>query len=158
MVRLGLSHLTDHKFRHNFQDCLNPICDCGQEIETTSHFLLHCLNYRCARKTFFEKINLIDSNILQQSDLSITNDLLFGHIFKNLILKFIRPKPNRISSTQNFEGLKLLTRMRLGLSHLADHKFRNNFQDCLNPSFSCSQKIETSHLLLHCRNYRCARF
>ena len=43
---------------------------------------------------------------------------------------FIRPEPNRISSTQNFEGLKLLTRMRLGLSHLADHKFRYNFQDC----------------------------
>ena len=79
-------------------------------------------------------------------------------MFKNLILKYVRPGPNRISSTQNFEGLKLLTRMRLGLSHLADHKFRNNFQDCLNPSFSCSQKIETSHLLLHCRNYRCARF
>ena len=76
-MRLGLSHLADHKFRHNFQDCLNPICSCGQEIETTSHFLLHCLNYRCARKTFFEKINLIDSNILQQSDLSITKDLLF---------------------------------------------------------------------------------
>ena len=77
-MRLGLSHLADHKFRHNFQDCSKPICSCGQEIETTSHFFLHCLNYRCARKTFFEKINLIDSNILQQSDLSITNDLLFG--------------------------------------------------------------------------------
>ena len=77
-MRLGLSHLADHKSRHNFQDCLNLICSCGQEIETTSHFLLHCLNYRCARKTFFEKINLIDSNILQQGDLSITNDLLFG--------------------------------------------------------------------------------
>ena len=76
-MRLGLSHLADHKFRHNFQDCLNPICCCGQEIETTSYFLLHCLNYS-AKKTFFEKINLIDSNILQQSDLSITQDLLFG--------------------------------------------------------------------------------
>ena len=78
-MRLGLSHLAIHKFRHNFQDCLNPICSCGQEIETPSHFLLHCLNYRCAKKTFFEKINLIESNILQQSDLSITKDLLFGN-------------------------------------------------------------------------------
>ena len=77
-MRLGLSHLADHKFRHNFQDCLNPICSCGHEIETTSHFLLHCLNYCCGRKTFFEKISLIDSNILQQSHLSMTNDLLFG--------------------------------------------------------------------------------
>ena len=78
----GLKLLTrmkaGHKFRHNFHDCLNPICSCGQEIETTSHFLLHCFNYRRARKTCFEKINLIDSNILQQSDLSITQDLLFG--------------------------------------------------------------------------------
>ena len=77
-MRLGLSNLADHKFRHNFKDCLNSICSCGQEIETTSYFLLHCLNYRCARKTFFEKINHIDSNILQQNDLSITKDLFFG--------------------------------------------------------------------------------
>ena len=76
----------------------------------------------------------------------------------NLILKSIRPEPNRISSTQNFEGLKLLTRMRLGLSHLADHKYRHNFQDCLNPICSCCQEIETkSHFLLHWFNYRCAR-
>ena len=54
-MRLGLSHLVDHRFRHHFQDCLNPICSCGQEIETAVHFLHPCLNYRCARKTFFEK-------------------------------------------------------------------------------------------------------
>ena len=76
-MRLCLSHLADHKFGHNFQDCLNHICSCGQEIETASHFLLHCLNYRCARKTFFEKTNITNSNILQQNDLSITKDLLF---------------------------------------------------------------------------------
>ena len=75
-MRLGLSHLADHKFRQNFPDCLNSICSCGQEIETTSHFLLHCLNYRLQEKNFFEKINLIDSNILQQNDLSITRNLL----------------------------------------------------------------------------------
>ena len=74
------------------------------------------------------------------------------------MLKFIRPETNRISATQNFEGLKLLTRMRLGLSHLADQKFRNNFQDYLNPTCSFDQVIEaTSHFLLHCLNYRCAR-
>ena len=77
-MRLGLNHLADHKFRHNFQDYLNPICSYGQEIETTSHFLLGCLHYRCSRKTFFEKNNLIGSNIFQQNDLSITKDLLFG--------------------------------------------------------------------------------
>ena len=77
-VRVGLSHLAKHKFRHNFQDLLNPICSCGQDIETTSHFLLHCLNYRCASQTFFEKMKIIDSKILQQNNLSISKDFLFG--------------------------------------------------------------------------------
>ena len=73
-----MSHLAEHKFSHNFQDCLNSICSCGQEIETTSHFLLHCHNYCCAMQTFSEKNNLIDSNIVQQNYLSMTKDLLFG--------------------------------------------------------------------------------
>ena len=54
-MRLDLSHLAEHKFRHNFQDSFNRLFSCGQEIETTSHFLLHCLNYRRARQTFFSK-------------------------------------------------------------------------------------------------------
>ena len=29
-------------------------------------------------------------------------------------------------------GIRYLTRLRLGLSHFNDHKFRHNFQDCLN--------------------------
>ena len=38
----GLSHLRDHKFRHCFQDTLNPLCDCGNDTERTTHFFLHC--------------------------------------------------------------------------------------------------------------------
>ena len=51
-------------------------------------------------------------------------------------------------------GLKLLTRLRLGFSHLNEHKFRHNFRDCLNPLRLCSLEIEnTSHYLLHCQYY-----
>ena len=50
---LDLSHLGDHKFRHNFQDCVSPMCSCGLDIETTAHFLFHCPNHHCARKTLF---------------------------------------------------------------------------------------------------------
>ena len=44
IVRLciGMSHLCENKFKHNFQDCLNPICSCGLDIEATTHFLLYC--------------------------------------------------------------------------------------------------------------------
>ena len=52
-MRLGLNHLAEHKFKHSFQDCLNPICSGGQELEATVHFLLHCLNYRCAKQNIF---------------------------------------------------------------------------------------------------------
>ena len=78
-IRLGFSHLADHKFRHSFQDCVNLICSCGQEIENSTHFLLHCSNYHCARQTLFKKINKIDSTILKQNDQVITKLLLFSN-------------------------------------------------------------------------------
>ena len=39
-------------------------------------------------------------------------------------------------------GLKLITKLRLGLSHLQFHKFKNSFQDTLNPICSCGT-VET---------------
>ena len=76
-LRLGLSHLGDHKFRHNFQECVSPMCYCGQNIETTTHFLLHCPNHHWVRKTLFHKIDQVGGIISRQSD-SITKILLFG--------------------------------------------------------------------------------
>ena len=79
MDYLGRSHLADHKYKQNVQDCLEPIGSCScQEIEIATHFLVHCLNFNCARQTFFEKINSINSNILFQNEVSITKDSLFG--------------------------------------------------------------------------------
>ena len=37
-LRVGMSLLREHKFKHNFQACLSPICSCGLDIESTSHF------------------------------------------------------------------------------------------------------------------------
>ena len=78
---------------------------------------------------------------MEYPDISIRNSSSC-HTFKNLILEFIKLEPNRLSSAQKLKGLKLLTRMRLGLSHLVNHKFRHNFQDCLKPICSCGQEIE----------------
>ena len=75
-------------------------------------------------------------------------------IFKSIILKFIRPKPNNVYYCHNPKGIKLLTRLRLGRSHLRKHKFKHSFQDCLNPLCHCGNEIETSyHDLLHCPTY-----
>ena len=72
-------------------------------------------------------------------------------IFKSKLLSFIRPVQSNIYSIFDPEGLKLLTRLRLGFTHRNEHKFRHNFQDCL---CSCSLEIEdASHYLLHCHHF-----
>ena len=77
-LRLGLCHLRDHKFKHNFLDCLNPICCCGKGIETTVHYLLHCPISSDERSIFFHNIRSIDENVLSGSDPRISETLLFG--------------------------------------------------------------------------------
>ena len=77
-LRLGLSHLRYHKFRHNFQDCINPICVCGLEIETATHFLLHCPLFRSARQFLLTNIKKIDESILKKHDELITKTFLYG--------------------------------------------------------------------------------
>ena len=73
------------------------------------------------------------------------------NIFKKNILKFIRPSQNRV---YNHKGIKLLTRLRIGLSQLRKHKFKCSFEDTLNPICNCGKDIETtSHYLLHCPDY-----
>ena len=75
-------------------------------------------------------------------------------IFKSNILKFIRPKPNNVYYCHNLKGIRLLTRLRLGPSHLRKQKFKHSFQDCLNPPCFCGNEIETStHYLLRCPTY-----
>ena len=39
------SHLREHKFKHNFQVILNPLCPFSLEAEDTYHFFMRCQNY-----------------------------------------------------------------------------------------------------------------
>ena len=75
-------------------------------------------------------------------------------IFRNILLKPGRPNQNSIYNINNPVGLKLLIRLRLGLSQLNEHKFNHNFQNCIN--LLCSSSIEiksASHFLPHCHHY-----
>ena len=60
-------------------------------------------------------------------DLKIRNSKTFS-AFKKSILKFIRPFSNSIFNCHSTKGIKLITRLRLGLSHLREHKFQDNFR------------------------------
>ena len=67
--------------------------------------------------------------------------------FCKVLLSFIRPSENKIFNIHDQVGIKLLTRLRLGLSHLREHKFRHNFEDTLNPLCSCSIEVEMHFFL-----------
>ena len=78
-LRLNLSHLNEHKFRHNFRDTLNPLCTCSLEPETLTHFLLHCPHYSIHRKTLLDSVFAIDESISNLSDANLVNILLYGN-------------------------------------------------------------------------------
>ena len=91
------------------------------------------------------KWNKLDLNIRTSESLSS---------FKSKVVKFIRPSENSIFLCNNPKGIQLLTRLRLGLIHLRDHKFNHNFLDTLNPICNCGEDIKTScHYLFHCSLY-----
>ena len=77
-LRLGLSHLREHKFKHSFQDTINPLCSCGLDIESTEHFLLHCPQFVNERRTLLSTIGNINYNLLKNTDSNLTQTLLFG--------------------------------------------------------------------------------
>ena len=54
---------------------------------------------------------------------------------QNNILKFIRPKPCNIFDCYKPKGIKVITRLRLGLSHICEHQFKHCFQHSLNTVF-----------------------
>ena len=98
------------------------------------------------KNTFFPSViiewNKLDPEIQNAPSLNI---------FKNNILKFIKPIPNNIFGCHNLNDIKCLTKLRLGLSHLLEHMFINNFQDTLNPLCIYGCNVEnTCHFLLHC--------
>ena len=77
-LRLGLSHLNEHRFNQNFQNCINPLCTCSLEVESTSHFFLHCLHYNDIRETLLNELKSVDENILKLSENKLINLLLYG--------------------------------------------------------------------------------
>ena len=82
-VRLNFSHLNEHKFRHNFRECLSPLCSCGLEIESIQHFFLRCHFYHVERLELLNSLcddslfSLIAS-INELNEDSIINLVLFG--------------------------------------------------------------------------------
>ena len=63
---LGLSHLNEHRFIHSFNNCINPLCTCSLDIESTVPYFIHYSYCNRARLS------------LNLSDLPLVNVLLYG--------------------------------------------------------------------------------
>ena len=57
--RLGLTHLKEHWFNHNFDNCINPSCTYSLKTESTTHFFLYCHFYSNICKTLLDNLNVI---------------------------------------------------------------------------------------------------
>ena len=62
-LHLDLSHLREHKFKHSFQDSINPLCNRGYEVGSTVHFFIHGPLTSNEKSTFFSTLRNLDSKI-----------------------------------------------------------------------------------------------
>ena len=83
---------------------------------------------------------------------SLRNSKIFL-TFKKNILQFIRPAVNSAYNCHNPKGIKLVTRLRLGLSPLREHKFKHNFQESLNTLCNCDDVLNPQTILFSTVDY-----
>ena len=90
------------------------------------------------KHTFF-KISFFPSTLIKWNN--VGKSISRFECIAFALFKTIQPTPNMTFNCHNLIGIKLITRPRLGLSHLRDYKFKCHFLDCLNPVCCCIKDI-----------------
>ena len=78
-LHLGFSHLREHKFKHNFQDTLNPLSSCSTKSRIYFSLLLRCHFFDALRTTFMNDLRNINSDLPTLRYENLTNILLHGN-------------------------------------------------------------------------------
>ena len=101
-------------------------------------------------KLSFFPATIRDWNILDKD----IKDAKTKNIFKKRILNKIRPKKASYFGIRDHSHIKYLTMLRVGLSPLRAHKFKNGFSDTSNRlCIVCNTTEDTEHFLLLCRSF-----
>ena len=100
-LRVDLSKLNFHKFRHDFRDTVNPMCLTKDGVEDTGHFLLLCLSFVAQRQNPLVEIlplirlfgyanlsNEVLTQLLMYGDENLPNDV--DRNILELQLRFIK--------------------------------------------------------------------
>ena len=80
-LRVGLSKLNFHNFKHNFRDTINPMCPISDGIEDTEHYLL-CHLFDVQRQDLLTRVAELLRPFVQITDLSndaLAQLLLYGN-------------------------------------------------------------------------------
>ena len=104
-LRVGLSPLHDHKWKHNFKDISSNKCDICNLPETIEHYFLHCTRFENERRKLFDYIFTLDITNFDQLKSEIkTKLLLYGDMsFNDLVNKSLIEAAIRfIDDTERF--------------------------------------------------------
>ena len=107
---LGLSHLREHKFNYNFQNCINALCSCGKNMEINffslpPHPPRHFLLFYDKRIILLSTLSKTDCKLIETNGSSLTETLLFGNSLFDLKKKHPYPSIDYILSTERFKEL-----------------------------------------------------
>ena len=104
----GSFEISTNTFNHSFKESTFP-----DELKQPDAILVFNIKHNFYKNTFFPSTIIgwdnLDPNLRNSENVDI---------FKNNILKFIKPKPNNFFTCCNLKGIRLITRLRLELSHL----------------------------------------
>ena len=114
--------------------------------------------YQCRTDAF--KFSFYPWTITEWNEIDIKIQNSSYSVFRNYLLKEIKPKPSLLYNIHNPSGIKSLTRLKLGLSHLNEHKFNQILTIVLilfaPPVWNLSQhhtSFCTTIIIIQCNQY-----
>ena len=104
-LRLGLSPLREHKFKHSFQDSINPLYSWSFDVKLTIHYFFHCPLFTIERHILLSKISKIDNKLVDSNESDLTQDLLSGDPSKDreTNTEILNATVNYVLTTKRFD-------------------------------------------------------
>ena len=95
-----------HILKYSLQDSINPIYNSRNDVESVIHFFLQCSLYSNERCTLQNSLSKIDHKLLDGTNSSLTQTLLFGNspFTKSDNTTIINLTIDFVLSTKRFDG------------------------------------------------------
>ena len=155
---LGLEYLYRRRWARSLCLLYNVLSN-GQPSYIYDLLPVNSFNLVSCKSEYF-KSSLIPNVIYEWNKLNPDiRSSAWYNLFRNALLKFIRPFQRMTFNINDSVGVKLLTRLRLGFNHLREHQFRHGFRDILNYLCPCSIEAKTTaHYFLRYHFYNANRY